>query len=493
MKKMPEHIKGESRDDWMARCIPYLIEKENKTKEQAAGQCGGMYDSWKKANMSEADFFEPPESGDAPKGVKNILNATYNNCRQAWVDEHPKDRENQANKESCARIAWNAVKEAGWKNANGKWTKSGKMSESEPETYDLPNIEIFAAGTWKDSVGKLHKFDKSSLQNIIEAFNELKGKVDPPLKLGHSIKQELLASGGLPAAGWLDNLRISGNKILADFKKIPSKIYKIIKNGGLKRVSPEIVYDYQAQPGGKKYPLFLEAAALLGVEQKAMKTLNDFVNVYSEEIVDDVSFELDYNIAVFTEGDIHDGMSNKTEQEVIDMELEKMLEKKEKEVDELKGKFSESETKVKTLETSLNETNGKVETLEAENKDLKGKVSQFAEEAKKKEISDYVDSKIKEGKIPAALKDEYVAQFSDLPEDKLEGMKKIIDKTPKIDFSEHSVATSKGNDTSDNKTNELGDAVEGVERDKEIKAYMSEHNVDYLTADERIREQREEA
>jgi hypothetical protein len=404
---MPKHIKGESREDWMARCIPYLIEKENKTKEQAAGQCGGMYDSWKKANMSEP----------------------------------------------------------------------------EPETYDLNDVEVFAAGTWKDSTGKLHKFDKNSLQNIIEAFNELKGKVDPPLKLGHSIKQELLASGGLPAAGWLDNLRIKGDKILADFKKIPSKIYKIIENGGLKRVSPEIVYDYQAQPGGKKYPLFLEAAALLGIEQKAMKTLNDFVNVYSQEIVNDVSFELDYSTAVFTEGVIHDEIPNKTEQEVIDMELEKMLEKKEKEVEELKGKFSEADSKAKTFEKDLNEANSKIEELEE-------KVTKFEEEAKKKEISDYVDSKIKEGKIAAALKEDWIAQFSELPEDKIEGMKKIIENTPSVDFSEHSVDTTEHDIADEGKTDKAtGEPIEGEDTDKKVKAYMSEHDVSYEVANAKLIEQ----
>jgi hypothetical protein len=408
---MPEHIKGESRDGWMARCIPTVI-AEGKTPEQAAGQCGGMYDSWKKANMSE------------------------------------------------------------------------------PETYDLTNVEIFAAGTWQSEDGRLHKFDKSSLQNIVEAFKELKGMVDPPLKLGHSIKQELLASGGLPAAGWLDNLKIKGDKILADFKKIPSKIYKIIKNGGLKRVSPEIVYDYQAQPGGKKYPLFLEAVALLGIEQKAMKTLNDFVNVYSEGIVNDVSFELDFNTAVFTEGVIHNENSIKTNQEVIDMELEKMLEKKEKEVDELKVKFSESESKVETLTNDLNEVKESEETLKAENEELKGKVAQFTEEAKKKEISDYVDSKIKEGKIPAALKEDWIAQFSELPEDKIEGMKKIVDNTPSVDFGEHSLDTSEIDESDHNKINKAtGEPEENADTDAKVKAYMSEHNVNYETANLKLIEQ----
>jgi len=39
----PEIQPGESRDDWMGRCIPFLI-REGKTQEEAAGQCGGMFE-----------------------------------------------------------------------------------------------------------------------------------------------------------------------------------------------------------------------------------------------------------------------------------------------------------------------------------------------------------------------------------------------------------------------------------------------------------------
>jgi len=69
--------------------------------------------------------FIPPESGNAPKEVKNILKDAYNNCRSSWVKDHPNDKENAKNKTSCARIAWSAVKKAGWhQDPKGNWTKS---------------------------------------------------------------------------------------------------------------------------------------------------------------------------------------------------------------------------------------------------------------------------------------------------------------------------------------------------------------------------------
>jgi len=45
---MPEHKKGESRKDWMNRCVPYVIKREGLSPKNAAGKCGGMYDQWKK-------------------------------------------------------------------------------------------------------------------------------------------------------------------------------------------------------------------------------------------------------------------------------------------------------------------------------------------------------------------------------------------------------------------------------------------------------------
>lgn len=72
----------------------------------------------------DGEKFEPPASGDAPQSVKHILSSIYSHLRSIWVKEHPNDKENKHNKEMCARIAWNAVKEAGWyKDKNGEWNK----------------------------------------------------------------------------------------------------------------------------------------------------------------------------------------------------------------------------------------------------------------------------------------------------------------------------------------------------------------------------------
>ncbi|MHA2068382.1 MAG: DUF2213 domain-containing protein, partial [Candidatus Thorarchaeota archaeon] len=75
--------------------------------------------------------FTPPESGDLPEEGKKILAATYSSCRQKWVDAHPSDPENADNKTRCSKIAWSAVRRAGFEKVEGKWVKN----DNSPSIY----------------------------------------------------------------------------------------------------------------------------------------------------------------------------------------------------------------------------------------------------------------------------------------------------------------------------------------------------------------------
>jgi cation transport regulator ChaB len=65
----------------------------------------------------------PPASGNAPAEVKRILKAVYSQYR----DKHP--AENSATKAKGAKIAWGAVRKAGWvKDKSGNWKKRKKAT-----------------------------------------------------------------------------------------------------------------------------------------------------------------------------------------------------------------------------------------------------------------------------------------------------------------------------------------------------------------------------
>jgi len=113
------------------KCYVYPAGDEKasgKAKEKAYLQGYAATKGTMKENLV-MEQFEPPEAGDAPKGVKSILSAVYDSCRSAWVKDHPGDKENAANKMSCSKQAWGAVKNAGWMKGEKGWKKGSEAKE----------------------------------------------------------------------------------------------------------------------------------------------------------------------------------------------------------------------------------------------------------------------------------------------------------------------------------------------------------------------------
>jgi len=46
---MPAVRPKESRNDYVSRCVPYVMKEEGLTQEQAVGKCFGLYDQHRKA------------------------------------------------------------------------------------------------------------------------------------------------------------------------------------------------------------------------------------------------------------------------------------------------------------------------------------------------------------------------------------------------------------------------------------------------------------
>lgn len=148
-----------------------------------------------------------------------------------------------------------------------------KTKNQELETVDIKDRVIFSAGTWNGDT-----YTEDDIKAIAEAFNDLKGQLRPPLKLGHNEEQKL--ADGMPAIGWLDNVRAVGAKLMADFVKVPKKIYDLLKAGAYRTVSPEIYWNLEMN--GKQYPYALKALALLGADIPACKDVSDIMALYSE-------------------------------------------------------------------------------------------------------------------------------------------------------------------------------------------------------------------
>ena len=85
-------------------------------------------------------------------------------------------------------------------------------------TKSINGVEIFSTGIWNNNTITLE-----ILEDIVSAFKATSKTLRPFLKIGHNEEQEFLQKDGLPAAGWINNLYIKGNKLLADFIDIPKK------------------------------------------------------------------------------------------------------------------------------------------------------------------------------------------------------------------------------------------------------------------------------
>jgi len=127
----------------------------------------------------------------------------------------------------------------------------------------LQNIELFREGTWKG-----RPYTGADLDGMVGAFEALKGKLRFPVKLGH------VKAPGTPAAGWIQNLRRAGNKLVADLVDVPKDIAQAWREKRYRQVSSEIAGNFKDEESGKVYPKVLSGLALLGAELPAVSGLN---------------------------------------------------------------------------------------------------------------------------------------------------------------------------------------------------------------------------
>ncbi len=122
----------------------------------------------------------------------------------------------------------------------------------------IKNVEIMRVGIWNRT-----KFTLKHLQSI--AANFLNQDFDVPLKLGHTNAPDA------PAFGWVRNVRLQGERLVADFEDIPEKVFGLIRDKMFNNVSVEIFFDFER--GGKKFDRVLSAVALLGAQIPAVSKL----------------------------------------------------------------------------------------------------------------------------------------------------------------------------------------------------------------------------
>lgn len=122
----------------------------------------------------------------------------------------------------------------------------------------ITGVEVLRVGTWNNV-----KVDRAALSAMVNAFGEV--GFSPPVKVGH------VQEADAPAWGWVENLRVEGDVLLADFRDVPDDLVAQIKDKRYDAVSAELWQDIKRDK--KKFPWVLKAVALLGAHPPAVAGL----------------------------------------------------------------------------------------------------------------------------------------------------------------------------------------------------------------------------
>jgi len=131
------------------------------------------------------------------------------------------------------------------------------------------DFEILKTGKFTSSNGVEKEFNLSDLEKIAADYNP--SVSEAPIVIGHPKTND-------PAYGWIDSLKVSGDRLIASAKQIVPEFMESLKNGLFKKRSVSLT------PDG-----YLRHVGFLGAELPAVKGLAD-IN-FSDDRSADESFE----------------------------------------------------------------------------------------------------------------------------------------------------------------------------------------------------------
>lgn len=141
-----------------------------------------------------------------------------------------------------------------------------------PDTVVIRDVELVRAGSWSASTGPV-TITTDDLEAIVTAAGD--AEVDrAAVRIGHVDPR----FDGEPALGWVENLRVTGDRLLGDLVEVPAMLAELIPRA-FRRRSVEIAWQVRTA-AGKQYRAALTGLALLGVAPPAVKGLADVAALY---------------------------------------------------------------------------------------------------------------------------------------------------------------------------------------------------------------------
>jgi len=357
-------------------------------------------------------------------------------------------------------------------------------------------IEVFKTGTHTDAAGKVKNWTEEDLDQIVQKYNP--AEHEAPIVIGHP-------KDNAPAFGWVEGLKREGKVLLAKLKQVVPEFADMVKKGLFKKRSISLYPD-----------LTLRHIGFLGAMPPAVKGLSDIAfkeddgaiayefDEWKDRTIGDIfrrlrewlieKFDQDTADRIVPDWSIEDIKTPPSVEvaqptlykEANTMNLkEKIKNMVTKAIDDLpddlgdnptagSGAQNYSEADVERIKKEAGEAGKKKAALEFAEKE-----KAVRQETRKKEIKEFCEAYVKDGKIiPAWIKmgmqefmqsldGEEVIEFAEGKKDsRLEWFKKFLGELPKvINFKE--VAT-RGNDT--------GDGDDAAKREKLIANYMEKND-----------------
>jgi hypothetical protein len=323
------------------------------------------------------------------------------------------------------------------------------------ETAEMKNVEILETGTWNGL-----KVTEKDLDEMVGNFKD--NVLEPFLNLDHDDKytDRVKRALSVVSLGFVSQLKREGNKLIANFIQVPSKVAELIKSGMLKKRSVEF-FPKGFRVNGKVFNNVLKAVSFFGADVPAVNSLsNDFeILLKSKEHAVCLSNNTDAKIIKFE--NTHGG--NMETIEVSKKEYTELVTFKSTNEPEITKLKAENET----LSTSNKELTGKLEVAEKENKELQTFKNTAIENQKvslKKEAEGFISGIIKDGKLLPKFKADKVADYIEKSSDneKLKLFKEDLESRDKvIELGE--LKDEQGNLVKDPKTlsnDEINEAIE---------------------------------
>lgn len=144
-------------------------------------------------------------------------------------------------------------------------------------TVTLEDVELCRVGQWNASTGGV-QITPDVLRGLAEASRDADAD-HVPIHPGHVDPRFPALSDGEPAMGWVQNVRVQGDRLVGDLANVPARLAAIIPKA-FRRRSIEIAANVR-RPDGTVRPYALHGLGLLGVEMPAVKGLADVTARYS--------------------------------------------------------------------------------------------------------------------------------------------------------------------------------------------------------------------